>query len=132
DVILAHGTPLVAALQRETRTIPIVFASVADPIGAGSVAVLPRRGGNITGLMLFEASVSGKWLAMLKEIAPRLERAALVTNPKTAPFYNYFLLQRSPCLRRSGSRLCPAWSRTPRTLSAPSGRLRGHRPAACS
>src|SRR5262249_44104037 len=91
DVILAQGTPLVAALQRETRTIPIVFASVADPIGSGFVASLPRPGGNITGLMLFEASVSGKWLAMLKEIAPRLERAALVTNPKTAPFYNYFL-----------------------------------------
>src|SRR5262249_44021653 len=73
------------------RTIPIVFASVADPIGSGFVASLPRPGGNITGLMLFEASVSGKWLAMLKEIAPRLERAALVTNPKTAPFYNYYL-----------------------------------------
>src|SRR5262249_32884229 len=83
DVILAQGTPLVAALQRESRTIPIVFASLADPIGSGFVASLPRPGGNITGVMLYEASVSGKWLAMLKEIAPRLERAALVTNPQT-------------------------------------------------
>src|SRR5215468_4536609 len=91
DVILAHGTPLVAALQRESRLIPIVFASLADPIGSGFVASLPRPGGNITGLMLFEASVSGKWLGMLKEIAPRLERAAFVVNPKTAPFYNYYL-----------------------------------------
>jgi putative tryptophan/tyrosine transport system substrate-binding protein len=91
DVILANGTPLVAALQRESRTIPIVFASLADPIGSGFVASLPRPGGNITGVMLYEASVSGKWLAMLKEIAPRLERAALVTNPKTAPFYNFYL-----------------------------------------
>jgi putative ABC transport system substrate-binding protein len=91
DVILAQGTPLVAALQRESRLIPIVSASLADPIGSGFVASLPRPGGNITGLMLFEASVCGKWLAMLKEIAPRLERAAFVVNPKTAPFYNYFL-----------------------------------------
>jgi putative ABC transport system substrate-binding protein len=91
DVILAQATPLVAALQRESRLIPIVFASVADPIGSGFVASLPRPGGNITGVMLYEASISGKWLAMLKEIAPHLERAALVTNPKTAPYYNYYL-----------------------------------------
>jgi len=91
DVILAQSTPVVAALQRETRTIPIVFVNIADPIGSGFVANLPRPGGNITGVMLYEASVTGKWLAMLKEIAPRLERAAFVTNPKTAPFYNYYL-----------------------------------------
>ena len=91
DVILAQSTPVVAALQRETRVIPIVFAAVADPIGSGFVASMPRPGGNITGLMLFEASVTGKWLAMLKEIAPRLERAAFVVNPKTAPFYTYYL-----------------------------------------
>src|SRR4029077_14554397 len=76
DVILAQATPLVTALQRESRLIPIVFASVADPIGSGFVASLPRPGGNITGVMLYEASVTGKWLAMLKEIAPRLERVA--------------------------------------------------------
>src|SRR5215467_10185172 len=87
----AQATPLITALQRESRLIPIVFASVADPIGSGFVASLPRPGGNITGVMLYEASVSGKWLAMLKEIAPRLKRAALVTNPKTAPYYNYYL-----------------------------------------
>ena len=90
EVILAQSTPVFVALQRETRTIPIVFSNIADPIGSGFVASLPRPGGNITGLMLFEASVTGKWLAMLKEIAPRLERVALVTNPKTAP-YNYYL-----------------------------------------
>src|SRR5215470_6624839 len=91
DVILTAGTPLVAALQRETRTIPIVFAGLADPIGSGFIASLPRPGGNITGVTLYEASVTGKWLAMLKEIAPRLERVAFVINPKTAPYYNYFL-----------------------------------------
>ena len=91
DVILANSTPGTAALQRESRTIPIVFAIVADPIGSGFVASLPRPGGNITGVMLYEASVIGKWLAMLKEIAPNLARAAFVANPKTATFYDYYL-----------------------------------------
>jgi len=90
DVILAHTTPVIAALQRESRTIPIVFVAVADPIGSGFVASLPRPGGNITGVMLYEASVTGKWLAMLKEIAPSLVRAALVANPRTAA-YDYYL-----------------------------------------
>src|SRR5262249_12364338 len=80
-----------AALQRESRTIPIVFASVTDPVGSGFVASRPRPGGNITGVMQYEASVTGKWLAMLKEIAPSLVRAAFVANPKTASFYNYYL-----------------------------------------
>jgi putative tryptophan/tyrosine transport system substrate-binding protein len=91
DVIFTQTTPLTAALQRESRTIPIVFAGPADPIGAGFVASLPRPGGNLTGIMLFEASVSGKWLEMLKEIAPRLERVAFMINPKTATYYNFYL-----------------------------------------
>jgi putative tryptophan/tyrosine transport system substrate-binding protein len=91
DVIFVASTPATAALQRESRAIPIVFAGLADPIGSGFVASLPRPGGNITGVMLYEASVTGKWLAMLKEIAPRLERAAFVINPKTAPYYHYYL-----------------------------------------
>jgi putative tryptophan/tyrosine transport system substrate-binding protein len=91
DVIFANTTSITAALQRESRTVPIVSAPVADPIGSGFIASLPRPGGNITGVMLYEASVTGKWLAMLKEIAPRLERAAFVMNPKTAPYYNYYL-----------------------------------------
>jgi putative tryptophan/tyrosine transport system substrate-binding protein len=91
DVILSHTTPITAALQRETRTVPIVFASVSDPIGSGFVASLPRPGGNITGVMQYEASVTGKWLAMLKEIAPSFARAAIVANPKTAPYYDYYL-----------------------------------------
>jgi len=91
DVILAHSTPVTAALQRESRTIPMVFAAVADPIGSGFVASLPRPGGNITGVMQYEASVTGKWLAMLKEIVPSLVRAAFMANPKTATFYDYYL-----------------------------------------
>jgi putative tryptophan/tyrosine transport system substrate-binding protein len=90
DVIFAHSTPIVAALQRESRTIPIVFVSVSDPIGSGFVASLARPGGNLTGLLQYEQGITGKWLAMLKEIAPRLARAALVANPKTTA-YDYFL-----------------------------------------
>src|SRR5262245_58350343 len=84
DVILSNTSPATAALQRETNVIPIVFTGVADPIGSGFVAGLARPGGNITGFMLFESSVTGKWLAMLKEVAPDLARAALVINPKSA------------------------------------------------
>ncbi len=92
DVILANSTPVTAALQRETRTIPIVFTGLtADPISEGFVTSLARPGGNLTGLLLFETSVNGKWLAMLKEIASRLARAAFVVNPKTAPYYVYHL-----------------------------------------
>jgi ABC-type uncharacterized transport system substrate-binding protein len=91
DVILAQTTPVVVALQRETRTIPIVFVGVADPAGSGLVNGLARPDGNITGFMLFEPSITGKWLAMLKEIEPRLVRAALVINPKTAPYYELYL-----------------------------------------
>jgi putative ABC transport system substrate-binding protein len=90
DVIFAHSTPIVTALQQESRTIPIVFVSVSDPIGAGFVASLARPGGNLTGLLQYEEGIAGKWLAMLKEIAPRLARAALVANPKTTA-YDYFL-----------------------------------------
>jgi putative tryptophan/tyrosine transport system substrate-binding protein len=91
DAIFANGTPIVAALQRESSTIPIVFAGVADPIGSGFIASLPRPGGNITGVMQYEASVTGKWLAMLKEIAPSLVRAAFVANPQTATYHDYYL-----------------------------------------
>ena len=86
DVILSNASPATAALQRETKVIPIVFTGVTDPIGSGFVAGLARPGGNITGFMLFESSITGKWLAMLKEVAPDLARAALVINPKSAPY----------------------------------------------
>jgi putative ABC transport system substrate-binding protein len=85
DVILAHGPPAAVALRRETRTIPIVFASIGDPIGFGLIASLARPGGNFTGFTTYEASIAGKWLAMLKEIAPSIKRTAIVGNPKTTP-----------------------------------------------
>jgi putative ABC transport system substrate-binding protein len=90
DLIFASTTPVVAALQRQSRTIPIVFVNVSDPIGSGLVASLARPGGNLTGLLLYEEGITGKWLAMLKEIAPQLSRAALIANPKSTPF-DYFV-----------------------------------------
>jgi putative ABC transport system substrate-binding protein len=89
DVILAQSPPVVAVMQRESRAIPIVFVDISDPIGPGFVASLARPGGNLTGVMSFEAGITGKWLAMLKEIAPGLARVALVGNPKTTSF-NYW------------------------------------------
>jgi putative ABC transport system substrate-binding protein len=90
DVIFAGTTAVTAATQRETRTIPIVFGAVSDPIGSGFVSSLAKPGGNLTGLQQYEEGITGKWLAMLKEIAPRLTRAAFLANPKTSP-YDYFL-----------------------------------------
>jgi len=80
DVILASGTLSVAALQNVTRTLPIVFVQVSDPVGAGLVDTLARPGGNTTGFMIFEYSLSGKWLELLKQIEPRLTRAAVLRD----------------------------------------------------
>jgi putative tryptophan/tyrosine transport system substrate-binding protein len=85
ELIFAQATPVAAAVQRESRTLPIVFVNVSDPIGSGFVASLARPGGNLTGVLQYEASITGKWLAMLKEISPTLTRAALLANPKTTP-----------------------------------------------
>jgi ABC-type uncharacterized transport system substrate-binding protein len=84
DVILAPTSAVVAALQRATRTVPIVFVGVIDPVGAGFVASLARPGGNTTGFAAFEYGISGKWLALLKEIAPGVTRAAVIRDPSLA------------------------------------------------
>jgi putative tryptophan/tyrosine transport system substrate-binding protein len=81
DIILAGGTAPTSALQRETRAIPIVFANGADPVASGIVPRLDRPGGNITGFAILEASLAGKWLELLSEIAPGLKRAAVMFNP---------------------------------------------------
>jgi ABC-type uncharacterized transport system substrate-binding protein len=81
DVILASGTLSVTALQHVTRVLPIVFVGVSDPVGAGLVDTIARPGGNVTGFMIFEYSLSGKWLELLKEIAPRVTRAAVLRDP---------------------------------------------------
>jgi putative ABC transport system substrate-binding protein len=84
DIIVPYGTPATAAVQGETRTIPIVFASVADPVASGIVARLDRPNGNITGFGILEPSLGGKWLELLSEIAPGLNRVALIFNPDTS------------------------------------------------
>ena len=81
DVILAAGTSTMAALLQATRTVPIVFVNVADPVGAGFVDSLARPGGNATGFMQFEYDLSGKWLELLKQIAPGVTRAAVLRDP---------------------------------------------------
>jgi putative ABC transport system substrate-binding protein len=85
DIIVADGTPATAALQRETRTIPIVFAGMSDPVAQRIVTRLDRPSENITGFANFEASLGGKWLELLSEIAPGLKRVAIMFNPDTAP-----------------------------------------------
>ena len=91
EVIFAIGRAVAAPLQEETRTIPIVFTYVIDPVGAGFISSLRRPGGNFTGIMAYDQDMVGKWLQMLKEIAPQTRRVALLGNPKTAPFYGYLL-----------------------------------------
>ena len=92
DVILAVSTPATAALHRETSIVPIVFTPVSDPVGAGFVASLARPGGNITGFTNADAGFGGKWLGLLKEIAPGIKRAGILFNPDTAPGGGDFFL----------------------------------------
>jgi putative ABC transport system substrate-binding protein len=92
DVLVGNSTPASAALLRETRAIPIVFVGVSDPVGSGLVASIARPGGNTTGFTNFEPSLTGKWLELLKEIAPSTVRVAVIFNPKTAPGGGSFFL----------------------------------------
>jgi putative ABC transport system substrate-binding protein len=89
EVIVAQSPPIASAFQRESGAIPIVFLSVGNPIGLGFIASLARPGGNLTGLTTYEASIAGKWLAMLKEIAPDLSRAAIVGSPRAESQSNF-------------------------------------------
>jgi putative tryptophan/tyrosine transport system substrate-binding protein len=91
DIIVAYATPSVLALQRETRSIPIVFLSVTDPVGQGLVASLAHPGGNITGFQVFEISLGTKWMEALKQIAPNLRRVTTIVNPRTAPYYPLYV-----------------------------------------
>jgi ABC-type uncharacterized transport system substrate-binding protein len=90
DAILTGGSPAVAALQHQTHTIPIVFTGVGDPVGQGFVQSLARPGGNITGFGANDPTLMGKWLQLLKEIAPRVTRIAVIFNPDTALFAPLF------------------------------------------
>jgi putative ABC transport system substrate-binding protein len=91
DVLVSITTPATAALQAETKTVPIVFAMVSDPIGSGFIASFAKPGGNITGFINIEASLSGKWLELLHEIAPSVSHVAMLFNPQTEPYARYYL-----------------------------------------
>jgi putative ABC transport system substrate-binding protein len=91
DLILASTTPPTAALLQQTRTIPIIFAIAADPVGTGFVASLARPGGNVTGFTNLEPTMTGKWLELLKDVAPRVDHVASLFNPVTAPYAEDFL-----------------------------------------
>ena len=91
DLILANTTPVTAALQKQSRTVPIVFAQVSDPVGQGLVPNLAHPGGNLTGSTSFEFSIGTKWLEALKQTAPHVTRVLLMFNPQSAPFTDLFL-----------------------------------------
>ena len=91
DLLIAQTTPVVAALQRQTKSIPVVFVVVSDPVGSGFVASLPHPGGNITGFINIEASLGGKWAELLREVAPNVNHAAILFNPETAPYFAYYV-----------------------------------------
>jgi putative ABC transport system substrate-binding protein len=91
DVLVGVTTPSTAALQSETKTVPIVFAMVSDPLGSGFVASFARPGGNITGFVNIEASLSGKWLELMHRIAPSVSRVAMLFNPQSEPYARYYL-----------------------------------------
>jgi putative tryptophan/tyrosine transport system substrate-binding protein len=91
DLLLSSTTPTTSALLQQTRTVPIVFAIVADPIGSGFVANFARPGSNVTGFIFTEPTMAGKWLELLKEIAPRITRVAMLFNPTSATYADYWL-----------------------------------------
>ena len=91
DLILSHNTPTTATLLQQTRTIPIVFALVSDPVGSGFVASFPRPGGNVTGFDVSEPTQAGKWVELLKQIAPGVAKVAMLFNPTSAPYAEFWL-----------------------------------------
>jgi putative ABC transport system substrate-binding protein len=113
DVILASASPSVAALQRVAHDLPIGFANVIDPVGAGFVASLARPGGNTTGFTSFEYSISGKWLELLKELAPGLQRVAVVRDPLIAAGIGQFAAIQTLASSSSGLELTAINPRDP-------------------
>lgn len=110
NVILARSTPVTAALLRQTRTIPIVFTVVSDPVGERFVESLARPGGNVTGFTNVEFSLTGKWLELLKEVAPGIKRVAFIFDPKLAPgggsYYTRLIEASAATSAGAGSRCC--------------------------
>ena len=107
DVMLSESTPAAVALKQQTRSIPIMFIGVSDPVASGLVASLARPGGDLTGMMQYESGIMGKWLAMLKEVAPRLARVAFIANPKFRG-YEYFWRSAEPAAQAIAVELIPS------------------------
>ncbi|MFL6799913.1 MAG: ABC transporter substrate-binding protein [Xanthobacteraceae bacterium] len=91
ELVVAQTTPAVAALQVESRTIPIVFVVVSDPVGSGFVESLAQPRGNITGFVNLEGTLGSKWIELLKETIPRIAHAGIIFNPNTAPYWHYYV-----------------------------------------
>jgi putative tryptophan/tyrosine transport system substrate-binding protein len=130
DVILAHGASTVGPLLQATRTVPIVFPVAGDPVGAGFVDSLARPGGNATGFMSTEYSMGGKWLELLKQIAPSMTRAAVLRDATQGSGTSQFAAIQSPWRRRSVWRSTRSTCVTPLRSSAPSRPSRALRVAA--
>jgi putative ABC transport system substrate-binding protein len=107
ELIVAHATPVTAAIARATKSLPVIFVVVSDPVGSGFVASLARPGGNMTGFVNIEASMGGKWIEFLKEVSPSLARVAFIYNPDTAP-HSYFLDPFAAAARSFGVQPMPA------------------------
>jgi putative ABC transport system substrate-binding protein len=105
DVIIANSTLCLSAVVRETRTIPIVFLVVGDPVGQGFVTSLAHPGGNVTGFSAFEFAISGKWLELVKQIAPDILRVAFIYNPQAGPYAEKFVQTIAPVARTFGVQL---------------------------
>jgi putative tryptophan/tyrosine transport system substrate-binding protein len=108
DLIVGQSTPVVTALKQATSTIPIVFAILNDPVGQGLIASLARPGSNITGFTFIDFPITGKWLELLKEVAPDVDRAVLIFNPETAPYYPAYLRSFEAVPRSIAVKLAPA------------------------
>jgi putative ABC transport system substrate-binding protein len=129
DVIFATATPSVAALQKVTRTMPIVFVMVADPVTAGFVDSLAKPGGNITGFPNFEYGIGTKWLEMLKEIAPRVTRVGVIRDPAVTSNVGQFAAIQSVA-PSFGVELTPLGGRDAKKLSGQSPNLHAGRTVA--
>jgi putative ABC transport system substrate-binding protein len=91
DLIITQNTPPTATMLQQPRVVPVIFVIVADPVGSGFVSNVARPGGNATGFMIMEPTIASKWLELLKEIAPRVNRVALLFNPATTPYSDIYL-----------------------------------------
>jgi putative ABC transport system substrate-binding protein len=127
DLFVANGTPVLAALRQATSSIPIVFAAVNDPVGQGFISSLAHPGGNITGFTFIEFAMVGKWLQMLKEVAPAVARAAIMFNPQTDPYYDIYLRSFETMPRSIAVELAAAPARDEAEIEAVIAKL-GHEP----